>query len=137
MSRKKYIALCITSLAIGGMYYILFKNNTVLENIICNYFDIIPLKSKMPKIESSFLQYHFNDMLWAFSLQCGLCAIFAPTATKQKTLISLSVILLGILWETAQHFGITNGTGDLLDVLSYLCGSAFSLIITFYKGDKI
>ena len=134
MSRKKYIALCIISLAVGGLYYLLFKNNTILENIVCKFVDIMPVKSKMPHISSTFFQCHFNDMLWAFSLQCGLCAIFIPTE-KQKVYISFAVVFLGFFWEVAQYSDIVNGTGDVLDIAMYFTGSLIAFLFTLNKGE--
>ena len=130
-----YIALCIVSVLIGGSYYLLFKNNTFLEQIVCKYINIIPTKEILPHVTSVFLQNHFCDLLWAFSLQSGLLAIFLPTK-EGKIIISVTVVLSGAVWELFQRFGITVGTGDVIDVIMYVVGSAATLLFTIEKEKK-
>ena len=106
MNRKMYyIALSVSSLAIGGAYYLLFKDNTIFENIVCKFVDIMLIKKCLPRITSSFLNNHFCDFLWAFSLQCGLCAVFLPTK-KHGIVISVTVVMLGLVWELFQRYNV-------------------------------
>lgn len=136
MNRKMYsIALGISSLAIGGAYYLLFKNNTILESIVCKFVDYIPIKNQLPRITSSFMNNHFCDFLWVFSLGCGLCSIFEPTK-KKSMVIFVAVVILGIVWELLQYYGVVGGTGDILDVVTYIFGAFISLLIITKKEKK-
>lgn len=136
MNRKMYnIALCVSSLAIGGAYYLLFKNNTIFESIVCKFVDFMSIKNRLPRITSRFLNNHFCDFLWVFSLYCGLCAIFLPTK-KQSMVIFFAVVILGTVWELFQFYGVVSGTGDILDVVTYVFGAYVSLLITTKKEKK-
>ena len=136
MNRKIYnIALSVSSLSIGGAYYLLFKNNTILEGIVCRLVDFMPIKHHLPRITSTYFNNHFCDFLWAFSLFCGLSAIFSPTK-KCRRIIFISVVILGIIWELFQLYDVVGGTGDLLDVIAYISGAFVSLLITTKKEKK-
>ena len=136
MSRRMYyITLCVSSIAIGGAYYLLFKNNTIFESIVCRFVDFMPIKKRLPRITSSLLNNHLCDFLWAFSLYCGLCAIFLPTK-KQGIVVFLGCVILGIIWELFQFYGVVGGTGDILDVVTYIFGAFVSLLITTKKEKK-
>ena len=137
MNRGKYILLCIISLFIGGLYYIFFKSNTVLENILSKHIDVIPMNADLPIISSQFFKCYFCDFLWAFSLQCGLCALLLPTK-KGLFQLCLIVTVIGINWEILQYANIINGTGDFTDIIIYFLGSgSTSLIKNKSKGDLI
>ena len=137
MSRRKYFIFSIISLFIGGMYYLIFKSNTILENIISRYFKIIPMKGNIPILSSTFFKCYFCDFLWAFSLQCGLCTIFLPDK-KQHLHICYVVLIFGALWEILQFTSITNGTGDFVDLIIYFLGSSLTLLFkNKTKGDYV
>lgn len=135
MNREKYLLFCIFPLFIGGLYYLFFKSNTLLENIIVGQLNIIPITFDLPILSSDLLKYYLCDYLWAFSLQCGLCVIFLPKNTKHHIGISITVIGLGIIWEISQYTGITNGTSDFADILAYVLGSISTLLLKNSKGD--
>lgn len=125
--RFLHIALCVISLCIGGCIYVFFRPNTYISEFIrsispitINFFS----NTEIPNI--NFLKYYLSDLLWSFSLYCGLNALF----TTKKNLLTngFLVLLLGALWELAQHKNIIPGTGDLIDILMYVVGIAITLI---------
>ena len=135
--RNVYILLCIASLCIGGGLYVIFRPNTYVTDFARNLLPVSEaLFSKLESINCDFIKYYLPDFVWAFSLNCGLNAIFN---TKKAVFINGGVVFgIGALWELAQYVGITSGTGDLIDAAMYTLAVLTILILELigYKKNK-
>ena len=67
------------------------------------------------------------DFLWATSFALIIQAIL--WLRKKSIWYLLFCSVLGIFYELLQFLKITNGTADMLDILIYVIGSAFGIII--------
>ncbi len=135
--RYIYVLLCILTLGIGGGLYIIFRPDTYVAEFVRGIAPAVnDIYTKANTLNCDFLKYYLPDFLWAFSLNCGLNAIFN---TKKSYLITAcAVSLLSIFWETAQYLGIVSGTGDFIDMAMYLFAVLLILIfeIIYYKKTK-
>ncbi len=133
--RNIYIVLCILSLCIGGGLYVLFRPNTYVAEFVRGLLTFLsPVFSRLEAVNNDFLKYYFPDFLWAFSLNCGLNAIFN---TKKSHLInSVIVFVLSALWEMSQYLGIVSGTGDFIDVAMYFVAVGVILIFEIIHKTK-
>lgn len=127
--RSFYVLLCILSLGFGGLIYVFFRPNTIVSGTAVSIFPFLEgLRKAYQDVNCDFIKYYFPDFLWAFSLFCGLNAIFnSHEKTRTNAII---VLFLGIGWEIGQHFEIFTGTGDLLDILTY---SAAVITVVFVE----
>ena len=116
------------SLVAGFLLYVFFRQNTYIAQFVLSYFPALrsDYASRFPQIRH--LSYYLADYLWAFSLSCGLHAIFLPG--KSGTFCcTLAVSLLGIIYEILQCVRIISGTGDITDILLYvLAGCTVNII---------
>lgn len=137
IKRTFYVLFCILSLGFGGLIYVLFRPNAIVSEIVTSLFPFFESLSKtVQDFNCIFIKYYFPDYLWAFSLICGLNAIF--NSSKKIHTNALVVLLLGFLWETGQIFDIFSGTGDIIDILMYLAAvvTVVSVEKTYQKGVK-
>lgn len=125
--RYFYILLCVISLCIGGGLYIIFRPNTYVAEFARGLFhSASTIFSSLEEINCDFIKYYFPDLIWAFSLNCGLNAIFN---SKKSIFINSGIVLgIGALWEISQHLSIVSGTGDFIDLAMYLCGILLIII---------
>ena len=134
--RNVYILLCIASLCIGGGLYVIFRPNTYITDFVRSLLPVSgALFLKAESINCDLVKYYLPDFIWAFSLNCGLNAIFN---TKKSVFINGGVVFgISALWELAQYVGITSGTGDLIDVAMYLAALVTVVIINaLIKGKE-
>ncbi len=123
-----FITLCVFSLFIGGILYIIFRENTYIAKIFPWKDAILFLRTYFSFLECDFLKFYFPDFLWAFSLCSGLHSIFIPN-TKVSKICSATVFLFGTLYEFLQLINIIGGTFDFFDILAYLLGSVVITLI--------
>ncbi len=138
MKSNKTKILCfgligIFSLFFGLLIYLLFRENTIVSKLFLQFVDLQIICNALAPIESNFLKYYFVDFLWALSLSCGLHLIFLPK-TNGSVLCSVTVVVFGAIFEFFQTVGWVNGTGDALDVISYMLAAVAVNIINFKKG---
>ena len=104
--RYFYILLCVISLCIGGGLYIIFRPNTYVAEFARGLFpSASTIFSSLEEINCDFIKYYFPDLIWAFSLNCGLNAIFNSKKSifvnSNKRLINekkqINVILLNVI----------------------------------------
>lgn len=122
------IFLCGTSLFLGGILYVLFRENTHISQIAANIPFVRILQAWFNPIRCDFLSYYLPDLIWAFSLASGLQAVF-PSGVKAFLLCGILAFLCSTVWEVLQFCHIIPGTGDLLDIALCFCGSALSTIL--------
>ena len=135
-NKKINITISIISLFLGGLIYVLYRENTYISNFIEEFINLLYIRSAFKSFECNFIKYYLPDYLWALSLISGLNAL---TTTKRKILkICLFVVLLGFVWEALQFFNILSGTGDISDIFMYLAAATTAVIINFSnnKGEQ-
>lgn len=132
--RIKNIIICIISLFIGGLLYVIFRENTILGKAFDEIELIIDIRKIANRFPFKFHKIFLPDFLWELSLCCGLTAIGGQSNTN--TLICCIIgFATGVLWETLQFTEIATGTGDIVDIVIYLLASSICLVINL-KGDK-
>lgn len=124
----------IFSLILGFLIYLLFRENTIITTQISYIINLVPFRNMFTWAESDFLKYYLVDFLWALSLSCGLHIIFEPKI-KVSLICSLVVIALGTAFELLQFFNIINGTGDILDAVSYILAALTVNTINLKVGN--
>ena len=133
--RNLNILLSISALVIGGLIYILFRDNSYIA-ILFNHIPIIQyIRQHVTTLRVHFIKFYLPDLLWGFSLCSGLHAIYLPNA-KTSVLCGITAFSCGAIWEIMQYMGILSGTGDLLDVLMYLFGCLVCIIINLRRDIK-
>ncbi len=128
-----FVTVGCISLLIGLLIYLIFRENTIVSRFVSSFVDLTILRNAFFWAENDFLKYYFADYLWALSLACGLHIIFVPKI-KGSFLCAVTVLLFGAFFEIMQYFGIVNGTGDFLDVISYLLAALTVNIINLKRG---
>lgn len=133
-SRRKNILMSAVSLYTGFVLYVLFREDTY----IAKGFSFLPwvtfLQIWLAPKAPSFVKYHLQDFIWAFSLSCGLLAVVG-SAKKQAFFCAVTAFFCGLLWEFLQYCKIVSGTGDLWDVLMYLAAGAVSVILNLEERE--
>ncbi len=134
-NRLFYAVFCFISLALGGVLYLLFRENTYITAFFEGNSLLQNMRMALGFLENEFLKFYFPDFLWAFSLCFGLCLIFDP---QPQGIIVCSVIpfIYGVIWEVLQKQGIIKGTGDMADVIMYLAASSFAVILCLKRRNK-
>lgn len=128
---KKIISLAAFLLLLGSINYLLFQPRIL-------FFDLIHISREKPIYIANanirhFLSGHFSDMAWCCSLY-----LITVVLTELKHLHLFSkwlILLLPFIIETAQYFGIINGTFDGYDLLSYLMILIFFML--FFPSLKL
>ena len=123
-SRKKHLYLCALSLVLGLLFYVLFKSNSYLNAFVEK---LLGIQLGM-WLNCNVINHHFCDFLWGFSLTCGLIFILGNNRRVRFLCVTISVGY-GCLWELLQLFSIVPGTGDIIDILTYLLASVLAALI--------
>lgn len=126
--RMKYVIFMTITLLLGLVIYTLFRPSTYISQAVTSVIPVMKVQAFLSNYDCTFLRYYFIDLIWAFSLCCGLVSIFG-TGIKDKAVCFVLTFLSGTAWEVGQYFGLISGTGDYLDVLMYLTGAGFCLLI--------
>jgi len=126
--RTKNFLVCILSLLIGGMVYILFRPTAIISAMIGNDRWLTQLRFWMEPISNGFVRNYIGDFLWMVALCCGLYGILLPKPGEKLHYI-FGAGLLGVIWELLQWLGAVKGTGDWLDVFMYGLAAFASFII--------
>ena len=120
--------LCIFSLLIGGIIYLLFRPTTILSEVIGSKRLLQQLRVWLQPISNAFVWYYVGDFLWMLALCCGGYTILLLNQKQERVWISAAV-LLGVIWELMQWLGVVRGTGDWLDIFMYALGGFASKMI--------
>lgn len=126
--RKKNLLASIIALALGGSLYILFRENSYIGQLFSGSACVQMLRSELNSTSCDLLKYYLPDLLWGLSLGCGLVAI-RNSGIRDIVLCAGIAFACGFLWELLQLVGVVGGTGDCVDVLMYLLGSALCVQI--------
>ena len=129
MSRRvQNILLTVFALGLGGMLYVCFRGTTYVAvafrripfvDLLCQY---------TQHYGDAFSAFYLPDFLWGFSFCCMLNAIYIPKM-KGTVICGGSAFLMGVAWELMQYTHLVTGTGDVLDMLTYLLAALLSTII--------
>ena len=134
MKNKKVILgfISLGLLLLGLIFYLLLNEDAFVSKIV---FDIIPIQS-FSESNNAFVKVLRNfgaDFLWSVSFTMIIQIIL--WLDKKKTFFLLFCSLLGIIYELMQCFGVAAGTADILDMIVYVMGSLFAIIII--QGGKL
>lgn len=131
---KINLLLSVFFLTLGGAIYIITRPDTYISQLAKNIMCISLLQNKLSFLNSNFFKYYLPDFLWSASFTCALFVI-------NSSIVRVAFIsgLIGILWETAQFIGLTDGTGDFHDIIMYLTAIIFVVLINkkgAFKNEK-
>ena len=122
------ILLSVISLTLGGLLYIVFRENSHFSGWFNGFILVEEIRTHFAVFSSAFLKYYFPDFLWGFSLACGFVAIYNPK--KQGVYLCGAIsFTLGCVWEALQAFSVVSGTGDFFDIMMYLISSIACIMI--------
>lgn len=129
VGKEKRIYLILISfflILFGLLIYLFFNKNTLITQLI-TIFVKIPQVNYEDGLLIKIVRNYGADFLWASSFT----VIIQSILFLQKKMIwwLLLCALLGVTYEIAQYFGIVNGTPDIVDILVYLLGTLFGIII--------
>lgn len=120
--------LCSITLLTGCVVYIIFRPTTFVALIFDNILTVDIARDNLSFLSCDFIKYYIPDLLWSFSLGCGLIAILNPKI-KGVIYCCLVSLLYGCLWEILQYFQIVSGTFDIYDIVMYLLAAIIAVII--------
>ena len=126
MSKKRSALMCLSSLLLGCLLYILFRPNSYIGELFGRFGVVQAARRLTETLNCGFFRYYFPDYLWAFSLCFGLCAVQNMLSVMQCALIA---VLCGVLWEVGQCAGFWSGTGDAADIAMYVLAGCTVTII--------
>lgn len=126
--RRRNILLCVGGLMVGGVVYILFRENAYISELFNELPLILFIRSALGSRIGIWISFYLPDCLWGFSLACGIQAICQP---KRGGLFisAFTAFVCGLIWELLQWGNLVSGTGDLWDVLMYFLGSTLTIFI--------
>lgn len=137
MQKRRFnIILCVVSLSVGGILYIIFRPTTYIG---C-FFDGVPivknLQSYFSALGCGFIKYYFPDFLWSFSLCCGLISLF-ELSNSVVLYCGLTTFACSVTWELLQHIGVFNGVADFFDIAMYLIAVITAVTLNFIRSNLL
>ncbi|MCG2611803.1 hypothetical protein LZZ90_09835 [Flavobacterium sp. SM15] len=134
---KKQLFFCSgITLTIGGVIYVLFRSESLklfvwLDKINC--LEIIKSTRdrtlKITNVMPNWMLYALPDGLWLSSYVCLMLMIWKNIINKENAVWIFSMPIMAVLSEVGQFFKIFPGTFDWMDVVMYLLGTVFPLMI--------
>lgn len=126
----------VTTLLLGGLIYILFRQETLqmfgwfdsinLLGIISELRELtIPMKKYLPE----WFIYSLPDGLWVFSYVSGLMLVWDNHINKSNFFWIILIPFLSLSSEFVQFYNLIPGTFDLMDMTFYLIGAVLPIII--------
>ena len=126
----------VTTLLLGGLIYILFRQETLqmfgwfdsinLLGIISELRELtIPMKKYLPE----WFIYSLPDGLWVFSYVSGLMLVWDNHINKSNFFWIILIPFLSLSSESFQFYNLIPGTFDLMDMTFYLIGAVLPIII--------
>lgn len=132
-----YLLLAFFCLIFGFLNYLFFQPNILLFS----YFNIESSSHYQFKKNyiSHFLRGYFSDVMWCIAL----CLITIVLSERNYLQLKgrLVIFILPFLLETAQYFGVIQGTFDWFDILTYflifLVFVLFNLNLLKNQNEKV
>ncbi len=128
----KLMIFSISALFLGLLLYLLFNKDAFISKSILRIIPI-PTISRRDIVLINVLRNYGADFLWSVAFTMTVQIIV--WTKKKKTIFLLFGCLLGVVYELMQCFGLTPGTADIVDVIVYILGSLFAIIII--QGGKL
>ena len=133
-NRLFYAVLSVASLLLGGILYLLFRENTYISALLKDFTVLEEIRGNLRFIENDFIKYYFPDFLWSFSLAFGLLTIF-DCNFRSIVICSEISFFCGLFWEIFQFLNIVSGTGDLFDIAMYLTAAVCVVVICLKRRN--
>ena len=124
--KKNLIFSCIIMMFLGLVVYIFFNKTAFISRLIDNIFPT-PTIHFPESFFVNIIRGYAADFLWSAAFTLVIQAILE--INKKRIWYLLFCSLLGILYELLQFLGVATGSADIWDILTYLCGSAFGILI--------
>ena len=118
----------ISSLFTGFLLYVLFRETTYIAKPFAHIPFLKSIRTFCSALDIAIVKYYLPDFLWAFSLSCFMVA-FCTHSFQGVIAVCCIAAVCGIVWELLQWTGILPGTGDILDIITYLTGSSVCFLI--------
>ena len=126
--RRRAVIAGLIALFIGFCVYLLFREETYIAKFFEPSLKLKYIRQLLLYEPNDFVKYYLTDFLWAFSLYCFVSIIYSEH--KYSRLISATLTFAsGFIWEILQFIGTVSGTGDVLDVATYLFACILASII--------
>ena len=134
MSKRIINLICgFSALGIGGILYVLFREETIIARLVRDLPFIELVRSVVSVYSCSYLMYYVPDFLWAFSLGSLLIAI--PGNGEKAIYCGIFAFICGFLWEILQYYRIVNGTFDWVDIIMYLLAGLLCILINYKERE--
>jgi len=136
MMKKQLILGHLLPLIIGGLIYISFRPETLL---MFDFFSTLSIDAPIEYLRENTmgLKQYFPDWflfslpdgLWVFSYVSLVLLIWNNTISKHNIFWIILIPIIAVLSEFGQYIKIIPGTFDELDLMFYILGAFFSLLI--------
>ena len=125
-TRFKLFLVGALALALGLVAYLLYNPRAFISKRIYEFFKLRPPKNSNTIIET-IIRNWAADFLWMVAFTLFVQAILYLRKKSQKKLVLCA--LLGLVYEALQFFGVIIGVADVGDIIAYVLGSLFALLI--------
>lgn len=135
MTRIQSIILFVLfPILVGGLIYIVSRPKSLK---MFKWFESINIDPLTNSIRDEFIhieypywvKYNLPDFLWVFSFTSLMLIIWNAKIVNENISYIIFPAAVGVLSEIGQHFGIINGTFDLMDILFYSLAGLLSTLI--------
>lgn len=130
----------ILSIIIGGLIYILFRNDSL---VMFGWFEQLRISDFIYNLRDTHLFPHFNSFktlintapggLWTFSFTAFLLFVWNLEINYRNIFYYISVPATAVFSEIFQLTGLIPGTFNYLDIVSYIAGATLPFLIHFRK----
>lgn len=132
---KKQIAICclntIVPLGIGTLYYVLFRPESYIGQIVTNLYDVSYLRQITHNyLANKVVSFYMCDVLWAYSLGWFMMAIARDLLSARLSFCIIT--FFEIVVEFFQMFNIISGTFDWFDIFFEMLAT----MIAIYFAQK-
>ena len=130
--RLRNILMCAGGLLLGVAVYLLFRENTYLSLLFQGSTFLACIRAVIDSKAVMQISFYLPDLLWSFSLCCGIQAIYLPKSSGIYAAAAVAFVC-GVAWELLQWTDLVSGTGDYWDILMYFLGSTFAIIMNIRR----
>lgn len=134
MNNKRIIlaTISVSSLILGTLLYLFLNKEAYVSKLILTIVSVKDINYKS-NIVLKILKNYGADFLWSVSFAFVVQMIL--WLRKRRVILLIFCSLLGIVYELMQCSGVISGTADIVDVIVYILGSLFAIIII--QGGKL
>lgn len=131
-NRQRNILLCVVGLLFGAAVYLLFREKTYFSLLFRGLAFLDRVRTVVDSTVGIRISFYLPDFLWAFSLCCGIQAIYSPKGRGIYAAAGVAFVC-GLIWELLQWIDLVSGTGDYWDILMYFLGSTLAIIMNIRR----